>query len=76
MEHKASFKNKTGINVVATYSDMKRSIPKGLSYAITLLYSIYSINKRAEKSWLWISSTRNWQENKSLIVCGWLETAR
>jgi hypothetical protein len=29
MEHKAVFKDKTGINAVATHSDMKSNIPRG-----------------------------------------------
>jgi len=44
MEHKAYFKNK------ATHSDMKRNIPRGLSFAITLLHCTHSIKKRAEHS--------------------------
>ena len=47
-----------------------------LSFAITLLHCTYSINKRVEQSWLWVSSTCNWEENKSPIVYGWPETAR
>jgi hypothetical protein len=50
MEHKASFKNKAESNAVATCSDTKRSIAGGLSFAITLVFSTYSINKRAEQS--------------------------
>ena len=34
MEHKAFFKNKAGSNAVTTRSDMKRNIPRGLSFAI------------------------------------------
>ena len=60
MEHSASFKYKAGSNTVVTHSDTKRNIPRGLSFAVTLLYSSYSINKQAEQNWLWISSTRNW----------------
>jgi hypothetical protein len=37
MENKASFKNKVGSNAVAHHSDMKRNIPGGLSFAITLV---------------------------------------
>ena len=70
------FKNKAGRNAVTTYSDTNRNIPRGLSFAITLLRSTHSINKRPEQSWSWISGTWNWEENKSLIVYGWLETAR
>jgi len=43
------FKNKTGSNAVTTYSDMKRNIPTGLSFAITLLHRTHSINKQAEQ---------------------------
>jgi hypothetical protein len=50
MEHKASFKNETGSNAVATYSGTKRNIRGGLSFAITLLYSTYSFNRRAKQS--------------------------
>jgi hypothetical protein len=51
MEHKASFKNKTASNAIATHSDKKRNIPGGgLSFAITFLYNTYSIKKRAEQS--------------------------
>jgi len=32
-------------NAVATHSDAERNIAGGLSFAITLLYSTYSINK-------------------------------
>ena len=45
-----NFKNKTGINAVSTHSDMKRNIPGGLSFSSTVLYSTYSINKRAEQN--------------------------
>jgi hypothetical protein len=45
MEHNASFKNKAGSNRDVTHSDKKRNIPRELSFAITLLYSTYSINK-------------------------------
>jgi len=31
-------------------SDTKRNIPRGLSFAITLLHCTYSINKRVEQS--------------------------
>ena len=50
MEHKTLFKNKTGSNATATHSDTKRHIPGGFSFASTVLYSTYSINKRAEQS--------------------------
>jgi len=49
MEHKAPFKNKAGSNAVATHSDTKRDIPRGLSFAITFVCSTYSIEKRAEQ---------------------------
>ena len=39
MEHKASFKNYT-----------KRNIPGALSFAITLLYSIYSITNELNRA--------------------------
>ena len=70
MEHKAYFKNKAGSNAGTTHSDTKRNIPRGLSFDITFLHSTFSINKRAEQSWLWISSTWNLEENKSLILYG------
>ena len=73
MEHKAYFKNKEGSNAVTTHSDTKGNIPGGLSFTITLLHCTHSINKRVEQSWLWVSSIWNWEENKSLIVYGWLE---
>ena len=41
---------KKGSNAVTTHSDMKRNIPGGLSFAITLLHCTYSINKRVEQS--------------------------
>jgi hypothetical protein len=44
MEHKDSFKNKASSNAVATHSDVRRNIPRGISFAITLSYSTYSIN--------------------------------
>jgi hypothetical protein len=47
-----------------------------ITFAITPLYSTQSINKWAEQSWLWISSTRNWEQNKSLLVYGWPRTVR
>jgi len=50
MEHSASFKYKAGSNTVVTHSDTKRNIPRGLSFAVTLLYSSYSINKQAEQN--------------------------
>jgi hypothetical protein len=37
-------------NAVTTHSYTKRSIPRGLSLTITILYSTNSINKRAEQS--------------------------
>ena len=43
-------KNKAGSNAVTTHSDTKRNIPRGLSFAITLLHSTDSINKRAEQT--------------------------
>ena len=76
MEYKALFKKKTRNNAIATHSDTKSNIPGGLCFAISLLYSTYPINKRAEHNWLWIYSTQNWEENKSLIIGGRLETAR
>jgi len=42
--------NKAGNNAVTTHSDTKRNIPRGLSFAITLLHRTHSINKRAEQS--------------------------
>jgi len=45
MEHKAYFKNKTGSNAFTTHSYTKRNIPRGLSFAITLLYRTHSINE-------------------------------
>ena len=50
IEHKASFKNKTGCSAEETHSDTKRNIPGGFSFAITFLYSTYSINIRAEQN--------------------------
>ena len=50
MEHKAYFKNKTRNNVVTTYADTKRNIPKGFSFAVTRLHRTHSINKGAEQS--------------------------
>jgi hypothetical protein len=44
------FKNKAGRNTVTTDSDTKRNVPRGLSFAITLLHSTDSINKRVEQS--------------------------
>jgi len=44
------FKNKAGSNAVTTHSDMKRNIPRGLSFTITFLHSTHSIKKRAEQS--------------------------
>ena len=76
MEHKVSFKNKTGSDTVVIHSDTKRNNSWGLSFAIIVLYSTYSINTQADQSWFWISSTWNWEENKSLIEHRWLETAR
>jgi hypothetical protein len=49
MEHKASIKNKARSNAVATVSDTKMNIPRGISFAITLLRSTHSINTRAEQ---------------------------
>ena len=49
MEQKTLFKNKTGSNAIATHSDTKRNIPGAPSFASTVLYSTYSINKRAEQ---------------------------
>ena len=69
MEHKAYFKNKAGNNAVTTHSDMKKNIP--FSFAITVLHCTHSIKKRAEQNWLSISSTWNWEENKSFIIYGW-----
>jgi hypothetical protein len=50
MEDKDSFKNKARSNAVATHSDVKRNIPRGITFAITVSYSTYSINTRAERS--------------------------
>ena len=75
MEHNAYFKNEVEINAIITQSYTKKNIPRECYFAITILHPTHSINKRAEKSWLWISSTWNWEENKSIIVYGWLETA-
>jgi uncharacterized membrane protein YvbJ len=50
MEHSASAEIKAGSNAVTTHSDTKRNIPGGLSLSITLLYSTYNINTRAEHS--------------------------
>jgi hypothetical protein len=50
MEHNTSVKNKAGSNAVTTHSEMKTNIPRGLSSAITLLYTTYSINTLAEQS--------------------------
>jgi len=36
MEHNAYFKNNAGSNAVTTHSETKRTIPTGLSFAITL----------------------------------------
>jgi hypothetical protein len=38
MEYKVTFKNKAGSNAVTAYSNMKRNISRGLSFAITLLH--------------------------------------
>ena len=70
MEHNASFKNKAGSNAVTTHSDTKRNIPSELSFVITLLCSTYSTNQQTEQRSLWISSTQDGEENKSLIVHG------
>jgi hypothetical protein len=43
------FLNKARNNAVTTHSDTKRNIPRGLSFAFTLLHSTHSINKRAEQ---------------------------
>jgi len=66
----------TGSNAITTNSDTKRNIPRGLSFAISLLHSTHCISKRAEQNCLWMSITWNREENKSLSVHGWLETAR
>jgi hypothetical protein len=50
MEYKALIKNKAENNAVTTNSDTKRNIQKGLSFTITLLYSIHPINKLAQQS--------------------------
>jgi len=50
MEHKALKRNKAGSNAITTHSDTKRNIPRGLSFAITLLHSTHSTNKRSEQS--------------------------
>jgi hypothetical protein len=50
MEHNVSCKIKTGNNADEILSDMKRIIPEEFPLAITLLYSTYSIKKRAEES--------------------------
>ena len=46
MEHNASLKTKTRRNAVATHLDRKRNIPGRLSFAISLLYSNYSIKNK------------------------------
>jgi hypothetical protein len=46
MELKALKKNKAGSNAVTTDSDTKSNIPRGFYFAITLLHSTDSFNKR------------------------------
>ena len=70
MEQKAYFKNKAGSNAVTTQSGTKKDIPRGLSFAIKILHCTHSINTQAEQSWLWISSTWNWEENTSPLYMG------
>jgi hypothetical protein len=48
MEHNISFQNNIECHAVATYSYVKRNIPRGLSFASTVLYSTYSINTGAD----------------------------
>ena len=43
------FLKKAGNNAFSIHSDMKRNIPRGLSFAI-IFFSTHSINKRAEQS--------------------------
>ena len=43
MEHKAYFKNKAGSNAVTTHSDMKRNIPRGLSFAILFCIALIPV---------------------------------
>jgi hypothetical protein len=50
MEHKAFLKNKAGSIAVTSHLDTKKNIPRGLSFAITLLHSTHSMNKQAEQS--------------------------
>jgi hypothetical protein len=50
MEHKVTFKNKAGSNAITTYSNTKRNILRGLSFAIALLHSAYPIDKRAQQN--------------------------
>ena len=50
MEHKAYFKNKTGSNAVTTHSDMKRNIPRGLSFAIILCNAIIPLTNELNRA--------------------------
>jgi hypothetical protein len=49
MEHKVTFKNKAESNAITTYSNTKRNILRGLSFAIALLHSAYRINLPMER---------------------------
>jgi hypothetical protein len=49
MEHKAIFLNKAGNNAATTHSNTKRNIPRGLSFAITLLQSTHSITNELNR---------------------------
>ena len=50
MEHKAYFKNKTGINAGTTDSDTKRNIPRGLSFAITFCIAIITLTNELNRA--------------------------
>jgi len=68
MEHKASFKNKARRNVVATHSDKKSNILRGISFAITFCTELIPLTHELNGAEL--------RKNKSLVLYVWLETAR
>lgn len=45
-------------------------------YCRSMMYGIYLICARVKQSSLWISSEKNWEENKLLTVYGWIEVFR